>query len=290
MKLQQLQYFESVCRLGSVSKAAQELSISQPAISASIRELENEFSVRLFLRVGKTMQLTQEGHTFLKLAKDILERTENASQIMQDLANNRNRIRLGMSSMMASIYLPRILKEFSAQYPEVELTVIEDGIESLLQKLDNRELDIVFNSVGPSVDPTVYRTIPVCSINWCFCTHPSHQLADRTSIKITEIGDTPMASTKNGHHYSRLFAHFAEYGCKPNVIYRTVQLSTLLQIIRHNYASSFIHAPLAASNPDLRFIPLDPPIIVSINLIWRRDSYLYSDMEKFIRCIQGMNL
>lgn len=290
MKLQQLLYFEAVCRLGSVSKAAAELSVSQPAISASIRELENEFSVPLFLRVGKSMQLTQEGHTFLKLSRELLDRAENTTQIMHDLAKNRNHLRLGMSPMIAAIYLPRILKNFSTQFPEVELTVVEDGIYTLQKKMESRELDIVLNSIGPSVDPQTYHTIKVCSFDWCFCTNANNRFANRESLKITEIEQEPMVSFHKGHHASRLEAHFAEFGCKPNVVYHTDQLSTALQLIRFNDMSALIHAPLAQSNPDLRFIPLDPRIIVGVHLIWRRDSYVYSDMEKLIRCILEMGL
>ena len=291
MKLLQLQYFEAVCRLGSTSKAAIELSVSQPAISASIKELESEFSVPLFLRAGKTMQLTAEGKTFLELAKDILARSENAAQIMYDLANNRNHLRLGMSPMIASVYLPRIISAFTQRYPEVKLTVIEDGIYSLQKKLESRELDIVLNSIGPSVDSQTYRTIHVKNLNWCFCTGPDSRFADRSSITIPEINQEPLVSFWGTHHHtSRLEDHFAEFGLVPNIVYSTGQLSTAFQLIRHNNMSSFLYEPLVEQNPDLKFIPLDPPIMVKISLLWRKDSFLYSDMEKLIRCIRSIEL
>ena len=75
MKLSHLEYFSAVCRLGSTTQAATVLSISQPAISAAIRDLENEFGVLLFVREGKRLQITDAGKKLYDLSQDILSRT-----------------------------------------------------------------------------------------------------------------------------------------------------------------------------------------------------------------------
>ncbi len=76
MKLTQLHYFVTVCRYGSIARAVDVLHISQPSISAVIRELEYEFGVNLFIREGKTLVLTHEGQILFEQAEDLLKHAE----------------------------------------------------------------------------------------------------------------------------------------------------------------------------------------------------------------------
>ena len=140
MKLLQLKYFQTVCSLGSITRASALLSVSQPAISAAIKELEREFGVQLFSRVGKSLELTREGQTLLGLSEDLLRRADSAAQVMSDLANQRNRIRLGMPPMLCSILLPQLYGDFTTRFPEVSFEVVEDGRYPLFDKLESGEI------------------------------------------------------------------------------------------------------------------------------------------------------
>lgn len=290
MKLLQLRYFQTVCRMNSVSKAAAALHVSQPTISTSIRELETEFGVQLFLRTGKTIQLTGEGRKLLELADDILRRADDTVQIMTDMAQKRNQIRLGLPPMLGAILLPRIHRQFGAQFPEVRLLITEEGRYRLFEMLDRGELDMVIMSHDPELDAD-YRFLNITQLEFSYVTGPDNPLADRESVSVSEIGDAPLVLFQSSYQHARRVAElFAQEGLTPNEVYRTSQLSTAFELIRQGSMSGFLYKELRELRPDLRYLSLEPRLDVKIRLYWRRDSFLYSDMEKLIRTLKNMQL
>lgn len=92
MKLHQLRYFQEVCRQHSITKAAEELHISQPAVSAAIRELEEEFGLRLFKRSHKKLILTTEGSYFSLEVEELLQKAKQIADDMTRLQKKNNSI------------------------------------------------------------------------------------------------------------------------------------------------------------------------------------------------------
>ena len=100
MKLLQLQYFCTACKYNNITRASEELHISQPSISNAIKELEAEFGVILFKRLKKGFTLTREGETLLRHAQELLQHAERITKIMTDRGPENNSIRIGIPSRM----------------------------------------------------------------------------------------------------------------------------------------------------------------------------------------------
>ena len=98
----------TVCRYNNITKAAEELYVSQPAISSSIKDLETEFGVKLFYRQNNKLLLTDEGEYFLDKVTDILGAVDILSTQMKDLGNNLNHIKIGVPSMVGTLSLIHI--------------------------------------------------------------------------------------------------------------------------------------------------------------------------------------
>lgn len=96
MKFNQLIYFAAVCQYGTVTEAARQLHISQPSLTSSIRQLESEYQVNLFHRVGRHLTLTREGEQLLVWAQEILKKVSDTENALRDLASKKNRILLGV--------------------------------------------------------------------------------------------------------------------------------------------------------------------------------------------------
>ncbi len=90
MKLNQLYYFKTVCKYNNITKAAEHLHVSQPAITHAIRELERELGIRLFKRTNKNVSLTQEGVLFFQKSSDILSELESLFDEMRDLGDRKS--------------------------------------------------------------------------------------------------------------------------------------------------------------------------------------------------------
>ena len=136
MNLTQLKYFQAVCSFRSVSAAAEYLHISQPTLSASVKELENEFGVSLFLRHHKGVTLTVEGEVLYALSRDILDRATYVENKMKELGSGRKTLKLGMPPMIGSMLLSNIYHDFLPQNPDISIEIFEGGYSELTQKLE----------------------------------------------------------------------------------------------------------------------------------------------------------
>lgn len=126
MKLNQLKYFLRIAELGSVSAAARDMFIAQPALSHQISELEKELEVELFVRTVKGVQLTPAGEKLVHHAGLILRQVENArADVISDEVSPRGEVRLVVDASKAYTLLPLLVTETARRFPEVQLNVFE---------------------------------------------------------------------------------------------------------------------------------------------------------------------
>src|SRR5690606_24584218 len=142
--LRQLQYFVAVAEQGSVSRAAQILSISQSAVTEAIKELEGDLGVELFERHPRGLNITHKGHQFLRHAKKILADVSDARRAFYaaDTAIEAGRLQLGVTSLVAGYVLSDLLARYRRAYPSVEVSAIEDNGDYLEHLLVGGKLDV----------------------------------------------------------------------------------------------------------------------------------------------------
>ncbi|QNI33666.1 LysR family transcriptional regulator [Alloacidobacterium dinghuense] len=148
MELRQLQYFCSVVQAGSFTKAAEQEGIAQPSLSQQIQRLERTLGTVLFVRLGRSVQLTHAGTVFYPYARDILNQAKRATtQIRQLETEIRGPLRVGVIPTVLPYLVAPNLHEFSAQYPEVEVILEEALTEQLTENLKACELDLIIVSL-----------------------------------------------------------------------------------------------------------------------------------------------
>ena len=138
-----LQVFQCVAHNLSFTKASNEMFITQPAITKHIKELESEFEVKLFDRVGNKIMLTQAGCILLSYTEHILslhnEVKFELSQLKENLEGN---LRIGASTTIAQYLIPEALAKFNERFPEIKLSLINGNTERIEQRLLKNEIDI----------------------------------------------------------------------------------------------------------------------------------------------------
>lgn len=289
MNLNQLKYFYTVCIQGSLSSASECLYISQPSLSSSIKSLEEEFGVSLFNRRYKGMELTTEGKRLFEMCKDILSRTEQLKDIMKDLGNERNKLRLGVPPMIGSIILPYIYRDFCDLHPNITLEIIEDGRNSLLDKLSENYLDMIFLLHNNSLDEK-FATTKVANLEIVCCASKDNVITEHKSVTPQLLKNTPLVLFENSFFQTdEIKKWFAYEKITPNIVLQTKQLSTMLTMILNNVAAGFTFRELTKTNEAFIAIPTKNPMYVDASLVWKKDSYYFSCMEKFRKYVDDKN-
>ncbi len=143
--LNQLKMFYTVAEFESVSKAANKLHISQPGVSQSIKNLEDEIGFPLFIRTNKGVKLTNEGKEIYSYCKAIFRQVDLLNQTLQDLSTlEAGILNIGASDTICKYYLIDILKEFEKKYPKIRYRVTNCTTNESLNLLKAHEVDIAF--------------------------------------------------------------------------------------------------------------------------------------------------
>lgn len=143
MDLKDFQYLITLADEGSVSKAADKLYMSQSSLSQALQQYESELGVKLFLRTSKGIHPTANGEVFIGHLRQMVSYYKQArSELWDNEGMKGGHVRLGISSFRGEQTLPKILKEFSAKYPEVHVDVVEEHSLKLEELLLEGKLDV----------------------------------------------------------------------------------------------------------------------------------------------------
>lgn len=181
VSLRQLRVFASVAKHLSFARAAEELHLTQPAVSMQIKELQAAVELPLFERSGRTVRLTMPGEYLLVYARRVLATLKEAESVMAGLRGvEGGRLTIGMVST-AEYFLPRLLARFHAEHPAVELRLsVGANRESLVRQLRDNEVDLAVMGRPPrELDA---RAEPFAAHPLSIVAAPEHPLAQRRRI------------------------------------------------------------------------------------------------------------
>lgn len=191
LNLQELAIFVTAAEHGSFSEAGRQLHLSQPAISQSVQTLERRLNAPLFLRVGRSVKLTEYGETLLPLARDLLA---NAARIEEAIAAMHGpvigRIEIGCSTTSGKYLLPGLIARFRALFPQVHLDVIIGSRESVTSKLIDGAVNLSVTSRAP--EQTSLEAMPFFSDEVILIARWDHPWARFGKIYVDDLLDVPI--------------------------------------------------------------------------------------------------
>lgn len=145
MDLAQLEYVLAVAKYRNFSRAAESCYISQSSLSQHIAALEKELGIRLFSRTTRTIQITEAGEVFVKMASGILRDTQRLRETMFSYSDcQRGTINIGSITALETIHFNRLISDFYSIYPRLTLNIYTGKSISLLESLEKQEIDVAF--------------------------------------------------------------------------------------------------------------------------------------------------
>lgn len=192
-----LKVFYTVAGLGSFSKAAQKLHVSQPAVSNQIRSLEEEFETRLLSRGKNKVILTESGQVLYKYAKEILELYEQVGKELGEITKSLEReLTIGVTSIPGKYFIPQIIQQFKKKYPEVEIKTLISNTQNIVQSLKENISDVCIVSEpvhgGRLFRQRFLRDELVLIVN------PNHRWVEKDFISIEELMREPLVLREEG--------------------------------------------------------------------------------------------
>lgn len=278
VKLHQLQSFVEVARHGSIRAAARYLSLSQPALTKAIQELENCLGARLFLRHRQGMVLTDCGEAYFRHASLIMEELRVAREdIQQRLGQASGRVNIGIGASVAHTVMPTIIHRFHRLYPRVKLRITEGQLVAMIHELRQGELDFTINTYSGSSYDNELLYEKLMEKEYCVVVRRDHPLQQAHSLE--DLMDYEWTlPTPRGSYYTQLFELFDTLPRQPHV---SVTCETLLSNISLVTKTDFISILSRDITRDpilgdrLRVLELDKPLPkATFYLIQRKDTML----------------
>jgi len=203
--------FYVVANNGNITKASEELNISQPAISKSIKNLEDQLGGTLFVRTKRGVILTEEGKEFYKYIKQAIEYINNAESKFTDLINlETGSIRIGISTTLTKEFLLPYLEEFHEKYPKIDIQIDTNVSSELLSKLRNGLLDIVIlhmidKDYGDDVEITKCK-----KVTDCFAVNKKYKDLINKELSLKELNNYPLILQPKGSNTRKFLDNLAK--------------------------------------------------------------------------------
>lgn len=285
MELRQLEYFQMVCKLKNITRAAEKLHVSQPSITNSIKNLENELGVNLLDRSNKQICITNEGEIFLKRIDDILKLVDNTTSEMKDYGKKKKGLlRIGVPPMIGTFLFPRIFVEFRDIYSEIQLQIIEKGSIETRNMIENNELDLAIIIIPEKYEDL--DVLPILKSEILICFSNDHFLNRKTELNIEDIKNQPIIMLKEGfYHRQKILDYFHQYKIEPNIILSSNQLETIKSIVSNGSGISFLMKEIIENDERIASRELNKDLNINIGLVWKKDRYISNASKTFIEFI-----
>jgi DNA-binding transcriptional LysR family regulator len=282
VELLQLASFRVVAQLEHMTRAAEELNVTQPSLSRAIARLEREVGVPLFDRRGRGLRLTQYGTAFLGHVDRVFQELDDAAAELRDMKGlERGSVSLAAGALH---WLPEVLEPFLAVHPEVRFRLARRSLPELIRLVEDGEVDYCF---VPDVLPPSART------TWChlrtariaLMVPSSHRLASRARVELRELADEEMILGKPGDILREIMdGYFRQVGIRPRVTSEVDEPAAVEDFVAAGLGVAFIPGLLKPTPPHAltaRVAITDPPCELTLGLAWNTDRYLSLAAQAF---------
>ena len=180
--------FVAVAELGGFGVAAEQLNLSQPALSRRIQKLEETLGVALLERTTRRVDLTTVGRDFLPKARRLLDDLEESLLSVRAIAERRTgQVSVACVPTAAYYFLPEVIRAYNAEYPNIRFRIVDEGANRVLQSVVNGEVDLGINLLGGQEPDILFD--PLLQDPFVLACRNDHPLADRTEVEWRDLAD-----------------------------------------------------------------------------------------------------
>lgn len=284
MEIQQLEYFKVVAETEHMTNAAEMLNISQPALSKSISNIEQEIGVPLFDRQGRSIVLNRYGKLFLESVNTILEEYNRAKQEINALIMpGYGEVSFGFIHTLGMEIVPELMAHVHEKYPNIKFNLTQASSLNLLELLEKGDIDLCLSQRIESKMVTI-EWIELWKEELFVIVPKNHPLANQESIHLNEIKNEPFVSIKKGNALRQIVDYLLKDAgiAKPNITFEGEDPHTVAGFVSAGHGVSIIPAIKGLNDYNVKKISVKKPICErKIGVSWVAGRYMSPAVSQF---------
>ena len=275
ISLKQMRAFVAVARAGSFTRAADQLFITQSALSSLIRNLESELGLRLLDRTTRRLELTDAGTELLGSLDQLLGDLDRMTSDLHDVSVvRRGRVRIGATPLLASTFLPVAIQSFAQRYPEITVRVVDDASAKLMQALEQGDIDLLIATLDGD-HPELASTVVLTDVMVFVCRR-EHRLGDASQVTWNDLRSESVIAMCNGSGLRAIMDQsLASIGTAINPLQEVNHVATAVAMVAAGMGVAVLpsYCVRFGEATGVRAIPLMSPMVqrhVSLATLQRR--------------------
>ena len=284
MTLRHLRIFITVYQKESITRAADDLHMTQPAVSLAIKELESRYQIRLFDRIGKRIYITEQGKWLYEYALHIVSLFDEMEERVKTW-NNKGGVSIGSSITIGNFILPKLVCEFQKQYPEIEVNVFIHNTDTVERKLLNNQID--FALVEGKNHYEQLKSERLMDDPLCFICSPESKLAQKKCVSLKELEKYPMILRERGSAVRDVIDEsMGYYQMNYKVLWESVSTQAIIRAVSQNLGISILPYLLVKDDLKQKVVSLvevsDFSISREFSIIYHKKKYFTPMAKAFI--------
>jgi DNA-binding transcriptional LysR family regulator len=271
----QLRYFLVAARQEHLGRAAEELGLSQPALSRSISRLEEEYGIKLFDRASRRIRLNTAGRLLVGHFERALAELEDARRVLQDGRQDaRNTISIGFLATFGARLIPGLIRGYKAVDPTAQFRLLQGPYPLLHELLVKGEID--FCLVSPRFADSALDWRPLFEEELVMIVPRGHRLESRGEIDLREVAKLPMVALKRGFGLRQTVEDLTrQAGFVPNIAFEGEEVATLQGLVGAGFGVALTpKSSVGRSDLVVSLSVREPPCRRTIGLSWRQGRYI----------------
>ncbi|WHO74140.1 LysR family transcriptional regulator [Rhizobium sp. BT03] len=292
--LRQVQYFVAVAEQGSVTRAAQNLSISQSSVTEALKELETDLGVALFERHPRGLTITHNGHQFLRHATKILASVSDArTSFSGQQSALSGTLNIGVTSLVAGYVLSDLLARYRRACPGIEVSAIEDNGGYLEHLLVGGELDVAVMVISNLRDRMALQAEILETSPYRLWLPMGHPLVSADIISVADIAREPLIMLTVDEIEENTGKLLSALGARPHVAFRTRSVEAVRSLVATGAGVALlpdlVYRPwsLEGDRIESRDVSGSLPV-VQVGMVWRKGSSLPQAARDFVGIAESM--
>lgn len=283
MNLQQLEYFKVIAETKNFTTASNILSVTQPALSKAISNLEQELELSLFEREGRSIKITSFGSVFLEYASKALDEIERGKSVLQDMKENKdNIISIVSTYCVGAAFMPFLISNFLSQNLDVKFNINNENNDKILNDLNHGKVDFGFIDKIEGIENNsklIYELVK--RLEYVLIVPKNHKLTKVKEVELKDLSEENFIGY-GGNYNNKKVSYYELMGYNPKIVAEPNEASLLSGLVSAGAGIAIVPYTQSINMSTISIVKIKDDIgFKNIYMVWNKEEHLSTVKKKF---------